>query len=134
MTHAWNAVFACLDAKLITLTGITNALIAWPGITFTPPASGLWYKVDCIPATTDYAMGVNGSTHERGGYQVTVYAKPGAGTGALMAAADALVSLFDRAVLTGTTVTVHCGVPVPGPVLQEPDWLGVPVSIPFLAL
>ena len=132
MTSRWNATRALLDAKLMTLSGITESIVSFPGRTFTPPTSGTWYKVNLIPTACDSALGVGGYTNERGVYQVSIFNKPGdAQPGATLAAVDALVNLFDRATLTGTGLSVQCEVPVPGPSMNEPDWIQTPVSIRF---
>ena len=126
----WNAARALLDAKLVTLSGINTARIAWPGVTFVPPAGAAWYKVSFLPTGTDAALGVGASKHEGGIYQVSVFSPDGSGLGTLLGLADAVVALFDRQLLTN----IHTGVPVPAPVLTEPGWLQIPVSIPFVVL
>ena len=125
-----NAARAALESRLLALPGITPAQIAWPGIVYKPPTSSLWYKPSLIPTQTLSEFG--GGTHPQGAYQVSVFAKPGPnGTVPLHAAGEALVSHFSRVALTAS---VHSGVPEIGPVLQEPDWLQLPVTIPFICL
>jgi hypothetical protein len=134
-SHTWSSARVLLDTKLLTLSGIVLAKVKFPGRPWTPPASGPWWKVDFIPAAVDVGAGLGGYTSERGTYQVTVFDKPGeTQPGAIHTAADALVALFDRAALVGTGVTVQCAVPLPGPLLEEPVWIGIPVQIPFQAL
>lgn len=103
--------------------------VAWPGVVFTPPIGGLWYKPALLPGTVDYGLGVSADTHPKGNYQVSIFFPPGAGTSALFAAADAVVANFDRVRLG----SLQCGVPKIGPLLQEPDWLHLPVTIPYLS-
>lgn len=126
MNHA--AIRTALDTKLAALGAIT---VAWPGVPFTPPTSGVWYKPAILPGGVDVANGVGGSVHQNGDYQISVFAPAGAGTTALHAAADALVAYFDRVTL-GTTL--HTGVPEIGPLLAEPDWLQLPVTVPYTVL
>lgn len=126
MNHA--AIRTALDTKLAALGAIT---VAWPGVPFTPPTSGVWYKPAILPGGVDVAAGVGGSVHQNGDYQVSVFAPSGAGTAALLTAADALVAHFDRVTL-GTTL--HTGVPEIGPLLVETDWLQLPVTIPYTVL
>ena len=129
-SHTWNAIRALLDAKLLTLSGITAAKVCFPGAPFTPP-SGRWWKVDLLPARTDAALGLGGRTYEQGVYQITVFEDPGAGQpGSIMGAADAVVAHFDRATLS----SVQCAIPQPGPLMEEPGRIGIPVSVPFTAL
>ena len=126
MNHS--AIRAALDMKLAALGAIT---VAWPGATFTPPDSGLWYKPALLPGGVDVANGVGGSVHQNGDYQISVFAPAGDGTATLYAAADALVAHFDRVTLGST---LHTGVPVIGPLLQEPDWIHLPVTVPYTVL
>lgn len=126
----WDATRATLDAKFLTLAGLDTAKVAWPGQAFTPTPGSIWYSIALLPAGTDAALGPTGSKHETGIYQVSIYGPPGSGSGDLFRAADAVVALFDRTLGSG----VQCGVPTPGPLLTEPDWLHLPVSIPFWVL
>lgn len=127
---SWESARIALDTQMLTLSGLDPNLVAWSGRTFIPPTSGVWYRVDLIPAAVDAGLGIGADKHERGIYQVSVYVLPGNGNGALTRAIDAVVALFDRKVLSG----ISTGVPVPGPIIPEPDWLQQPVSIPFVHL
>lgn len=126
-----NAARIALETKLLALPGLVASRIAWPGVAYTPPATGLWYKPALIPTGTESAVGVGASTHPQGAYQVSIFGKPADGAPGLYTAAEALVSHFDRAAVAAT---VHTGVPEIGPLLQEADWLQLPVSIPFICL
>jgi hypothetical protein len=124
MTHT--QIRIALEGKLAALGAI---LVAWPGVSFTPPSSGLWYKPAILPGTVEAGMGVSADTHPMGDFQVSIFTVPGSGTSALHTAADALVAHFDRARLG----SLQCGVPEIGPLIQEPDWLHLPVTVPYLA-
>lgn len=126
MTHA--AIRAALESKLVAL-GMAPDAVAWPGVVYLPPVGGVWYKPAILPGTVDYGLGVSASTHPKGDFQVSIFAASGLGLSALYAAADALVAHFDRALLG----SLQCGVPEIGPLLQEPDWLHLPVTIPYLS-
>lgn len=126
MNHA--AIRTALEKKLNALGAIT---VAWPGVPFTPPTSGLWYKPAILPGGVDVAGGVGGSVHQNGDFVVSIFSPAGSGTTALFAAADALGAHFDR-VTIGTTL--HTGVPEIGPLLAEPDWLQLPVTVPYTVL
>lgn len=119
---------AKLDIKLTQFSGINTSRIAWPGVPFTPPAGNAWYKVDLIP--TGVEPEITGPAHEKGVYQVSVFAPIGTGIGALLGLADAVIAHFDRQNLTG----VGTGVPVAGPVLTDGAWIYLPVQIPFQTL
>ena len=70
----WNLCRALLDARMGLLPGVTAALISWPNRAFDKPAGQVWYKVDFLPQDVDAASGLGGDTHEKGTYQVSVYA------------------------------------------------------------
>lgn len=122
----WNAARAALDSKLAALT----TAVSWPGKVYTPPTSGPWYKPALLPAGVDTEVGAGVPLRPRGTYQVSVFVPThgAGGIGNLMGLADAVVAHFDRAGLGA----VQCGAPSLGPVLEEPDWLHLPVSIPFV--
>ena len=126
-----NDARVALETKLLALPGLVASQVAWPGVTYTPPTSGLWFKPALIPTGTEFSLGVGGDTHPKGAYQVSIFAKPGSGAVALHTSAEALLSHFDR---KAVTATVHTGVPEIGPLITEPDWIQLPVSIPFLCL
>ena len=128
---AWDAARALLDAKLLTLSGISSSKVHWPNRGFTPPTSGLWWKVDLLPVDT--AAEIAGRAHEMGIYQVSCFVWAGTDSSTVVPGVDAVCALFDR-VLLGTTTKVQCGVPVPAPPLTEPDRFHFPVSIPFQVL
>lgn len=129
MTYA--QIRAALEGKLAAL-GMAANLLAWPGVAFTPPVSGTWYKPAVLPGTVDAALGVGGSVHQTGDFQVSIFVPSGDGTVDLYTAADALVIHFDRALLASGSL--HCGVPEIGPLFQEADWIHLPVTIPYTVL
>lgn len=133
----WNGLRALLDTRMAALPGASAGLIAWPGVDFTPPTpddASLWWRVDLLPAVVSPEMGPSGAAHESGIYQVTVYAKRKTGSAVAFAAVDAVVAHFDRYRAAGSGVTAQCGVPTPGPIMADAQWLSVPVSIPFYSL
>lgn len=131
----WNACRALLDTHLLALAGIDPLCIAWPNRTFTKPTGKIWYSIAFLPSDVESAMGPGASTHEKGTYQVAVFAPANASQGMvpLIQEVDRISSHFDRVTL-GSTVRLQCSVPVPGPMLTETDWVQIPVSIRFIAL
>ena len=130
MTHA--AIRAALESRLAAL-GIPVNAIAWPGVKF-PAVDGvrppnLWYKPAVLPGSVDAGLGVAAGTYPNGDFQVSVFyaASLMNGTGAIVTAADALVTGFDRVRLG----SLQCGVPKIGPLLQETDWLHLPVTVSY---
>jgi hypothetical protein len=124
---SWTAARAALDARLLTLTGIVAARIAWPNVVFPAQTAHFW-KVDFLPATVQPEL--QGADHERGIYQVSIFVPAGTGIGPALVLAQSVADHFKRQVLSG----ISCGVPVLAPPLQEADWLQIPVSIPFQVL
>lgn len=123
---SWTGARASLDTRLSALN-IGTAKIAWPNVII-PAQTSLYYAVHFLPATVQPEL--HGSDHETGIYQVSVWVPAGIGIGAALTAAQAVADHFKRQNLSG----VSCGVPSVAPPIQEPDWLQVPVSIPFVCL
>jgi hypothetical protein len=132
----WNLCRALLDARMQAFPGLEAGTVAWPNRAFTKPAGKAWFKVDFLPQITESALGKDGSTHERGIYQITVFAPANDPKGIIPAlqAVDSIVAHFDRAFLSGYGLTLQCSVPTPSSPIQEPDWVYIPVSIQFIAL
>ena len=130
----WKPILALLNAHFATMPGFVLARVSFPNKTFTKPTNLIWWAIGFIPTDTESALGAGGSTHEKGIYQLSVYAPANAEIWTALAAADSIVAHFDRVTLTGTDLKVQCSVPVPGPMLVETDWVQIPVSIRFLAL
>ena len=125
----WLAARAALDSRMASLPGLQTGSVVWDGEQRDQPQGFVpWYRIDFIPATNEPEL--QGANHERGIYQVTVCATSGEGLGALLGYVDALIAHFARVNVSG----VSCGVPTPGPILREPEWLRQPVSIPFTVL
>jgi hypothetical protein len=125
---SWPAANAALEARLKLLAGINTAQIAWPGRPFMPTPGTTHYRVAFLPSGVDPEL--HGSDHERGIYQVSVFAPAGKGIAFALTLAQAVADHFKRQVFSG----VSCGVPTIAPPITEPDWLHVPVSIPFIVL
>ena len=124
---SWNAARAALDARLKTLSGIDYKRICWPNVPF--PAQTLqWWKVDFLPATVEPEL--SGADHEKGIYQVSIFVPAGGGIGPALVLAQAVADHFKRQVFTHTS----CGVPSLSPPIQDPQWLHIAVSIPFIQL
>lgn len=128
---SWDAARALLDARLLTLAGIDPTKIHWPNRGFTKPTSGGFWKVNFIPSAVDPEF--SGSAHEKGIYQVSRFEPTGTDFGPVTQAIDSICALFDRVSL-GTAPKVFCGVPIPGPYIQEANYIHLPVSIPFQVL
>ena len=124
---SWTAARAALDGRMASLPSLGTSKIAWPNVPLAAQTA-LYYAVNFLPATVQPEL--QGSDHETGIYQVSIWAPAGGGIGAAITAAQAVADHFKRQTLSG----ISCGVPTLAPPIQEPDWLHIPVSIPFTAL
>ena len=125
---SWTTARTVLDARMDTLPSLGTSQIEWPNEPF-DAQTALYYRVSFLPTTVNPPL-YGGADHEQGIYQVSVFAPTGGGLGPALEAAQAVADHFKRQNLSG----VYCGVPKLGPPLQEPGWLHLPVSIPFLCL
>ena len=76
--------------------------ISWPGVNFTPPATGSWLEVMFFPnESLDNGLAYDSQTIPRGIFQVSCVTRPGAGTVALGAIAEQIRTTFAK----GTTIT-----------------------------
>ena len=123
---SWTAARAALDARMSALN-IGTAKIAWPNVPI-EAQTALFYSVNFLPATVHPE--VSGADHEAGIYQVSVFAPAGHGIGPALTKAQAVADHFKRQNLSG----ISCGVPTLSPPVQEPNWLQIAVSIPFVCL
>ena len=123
---SWTAARAALDARMASLN-IGTAKIAWPNVPLDAQTS-LHYAVHFLPATVHPE--IHGADHESGIYQVSVFVPAGQGLGPALAKAQAVADHFKRQNLSG----ISCGVPTLSPPVQEPNWLQIAVSIPFVCL
>ena len=111
--------------------------IAWPGRSFNPPTSGAWLRVSFLPGqTTAFAVGHEDSEDHRGLLQVSVFAPADAGQFVALGLADRIRAHFRR----GTRLDTEDGIavrvsspPYLSPPIDEPNWVQVAVSVPYLA-
>ena len=101
--------------------------VAYPGVTFTPPATGLWVKIYHAP--NDLQPDVNGGAFiRRGNFSIVVYGKPDSDTLLVSAMADSIETEWvqGRSILTtkvtGTSKTS---------MIEEPSLIYVAVSIAY---
>lgn len=124
---SWTAAQAALDGRMATLPSLGASAIAWPNRALAAQTA-LYYAIAFLPATVEPEL--QGKDHEGGIYQVSVFAPAGAGLGTALTQAQAVADHFKRQNLSGVSI----GVPTLSPPLQEPNWVQVPVSIPFVCL
>ena len=128
---------ALLFARLGTLTGAAGALpVAWPNVSFSPPTSGKFLRVDFIPNRVDRVEIASDGTHQmRGLLQVSVMWPQNVGTDAPMDIAGAIVSAYpaDLTLWDGALrVRVYQRPAVAG-VIVEDQRIMVPVTVAWEA-
>jgi hypothetical protein len=106
--------------------------VAWENMSFTPGVVP-YLAPFLLPVEPFQAeLGVNGQNQHSGVYQISIYAPAGSGTSAINTLRDNLVDFFKR----GTTM-VYSDISVqvvkawPGPMLQETDWVHIPITIRY---
>ena len=119
------ALFQQLDAAALGYP------VAWPGIDFTPPASGIWLEPMVMPNTgIDNGLAPTDGTVPQGLFQVSVFDRPGRGILAVNRAADAVKAAFVKnATITGL-VRVQRN-PWSFEIEPDGDRLSVIVTIPY---
>lgn len=105
--------------------------IAWPGIKFTPPKTGVWLEVDFFPNRgIDNGLDYASTVTPVGVFQVTVATRPGKGVITIGLATQKIATTFAR----GTTITGSVRVsraPYNLSLLTEDDKIYIPVTIPY---
>ena len=119
------ALFQQLDAAALGYP------VAWPGIDFTPPSSGIWLEPMVMPNTgIDNGLAPTDGTVPQGLFQVSVFDRPGRGILAVNRAADAVKAAFVKnATITGL-VRVQRN-PWSFEIEPNGDRLSVIVTIPY---
>jgi hypothetical protein len=127
-------ILEALNAQLAALVLSPVVPIAWQNKSFTP--SGAYLRPWLLPVRTDaLTVSVLGSNDYAGLYQVDVFWPSGSGLTDPMERASAIAAHFKRGTRIsreGITVRID-DPPWPGPALQEPNWIQVPVSVPYRA-
>lgn len=111
--------------------GLSPALpIAWPGIHFTPPDSGMWLEVKLFPnEPLDPSWNNDACTLARGFFQVMVGYRPGTGQVAASRIADAVCAHFAKGTDLGPVRVLKK--PWQSPELTDTDKIFIPVTIPY---
>lgn len=107
--------------------------IAYPGVDFTPPDSGIWLEVSFFPAEPrDDALADDDSIQPQGNYQVAAVTRPGAGIVGLTKAAQAVQDAYPRGqtIIAPVRVSRH---PYQMQRIDRDDRMMIPVTIPYSA-
>lgn len=109
--------------------------VHWPNSDgFTPPETGLWTKVDLLPAETfQSSVGENGFNLLSGILQISIFAPQNSFTGDLNEAVDSLLAHFKRGTVTAAVSGTSARVEKVWRSAALPDerWYMVPVNIRY---
>lgn len=136
-SSAGEKIITALFTRMAAFTGVASTRIAWPGVDFTPPASGTWVEVKHFPSEPDNPWLGNDEPVDFTGYmQVTACGKKGQGIMPVKRVADDVVGHFPK----GTKMTSN-GVLVkierqPGAlsVIEDNGQIRIPVPVRYRAI
>ncbi len=112
-------------------TAFPNADIAYPGLDFTPPASGVWLEVSFFPNEgIDSGLSYDSTTVPQGLFQVSTVDRPGNGVFPVTNAAQEVQAAFSKGTTISTPVRVQRSPYQMDPIF-EGDRVMVPVTIPY---
>lgn len=124
-----------VDSQIITaaftkLAAINNAPpIAWPGINFNPPASGIWWEATMFPNEPRNLTMDNDVAEHLGFFQVQVCYRPGVGLMMPIMNAEAIMAALPKGTELGPVLVRQK--PWLGPTVAFDDYLSLPVTIPW---
>ena len=129
-------IWIALMAQLAAYVAAHPIAVAYPGITFIPTSGNPYLRLTFLRAAAS-AFDLQNTTDYRGVFQVDVFWPAQQGE---LAALEAAESIINRA-FPRSSVFIKEGVrvmlnepPYCGPVMQEPPWIQIPVTIPYRAL
>lgn len=108
----------------------TSLPIAWPGVNFTPPDSGMWLEVRWFPNSPNNLHWENDAKQQYIGFlQVSVFARPGTGLVSPVSEAEGVQAHFPKGLVVGPVkVRKKPGV---ASSIDEGDRIQIPVSISY---
>ena len=106
--------------------------IAWPGVKFTPPATGVWLEVVFFPNTgRQDGLANSAQLTPEGMYQVACYMRPGGGIDPIEKAASAIRATFPKGrIITGSVRVTRT--PYDMSLSQDGDRMAIVVTVPYL--
>lgn len=125
---------AALTTRLQSLSGLPP--VAWENVPF-ERTNGVAYiqPFVLLSEPSQAEIGAAGANRHVGIYQVSVFSPVGGGIGNALQLVDAICAHFKRGtVMPSNGIAVTATKAWFSPVITEPDWLHIPVSIRFNAL
>jgi len=127
-------IYDAFAAAVTTFAGLLSPPlpVAFPNVQFEPPDSGPWLEVSWFPnETQNYGIGNAGPSIHLGFGQIAVVARKGAGLAVPMDIAGAALAAFTKGTLLGPARIYRKG--WISSVVQEPDRVMIPVTLPYRA-
>jgi hypothetical protein len=120
--------------RLLTFPALPS--VAWENVSFTPTTGTTYLRPFLLPGEPVQAeLGTAGQNRHSGIYQISIYAPAGVGTSAAGTLRDNLIDFFKRGTtMTYSDITVQIQKAFPGPMLQETDWIHIPITIRYRLL
>ena len=105
--------------------------IAWPGLNFTPPESGVWLEVTFLPNRgIDDGLANDSDVVPQGIYQVMAVTRPGNGLFPVTNAAQSVIDALPKGTNISGLVRVHRH-PYQGSAIKDSDRVMIPVTIEY---
>ena len=120
-----------LSAALNHMASLVTSLpIAWPGVSFTPPSSGMWFEMRVFPNDSNSLAYEDGGKHDfRGFLQVSVFTADKAGVLKPLDQAEIIVSHFPKGLEIGPVVVRKR--PDIAPPIPSDESIEIPVRISY---
>lgn len=108
-----------------------NYPVAWPGVNFTPPTSGVWIEASFLPnSPIDEGIPNDSAVVPRGIFQINVNTRPGSGMVGITTAAELVQSEFPKGTMLAGFVRISQHPYLMSPI-TEGDRITLPVTIPY---
>lgn len=125
-----SAIFQALSTTL-NASGLGYP-VAWPGVDFTPPATGVWLEVLFFPNQPLDPTLSSAGIIPRGFLQIEACTRPGGGIQSAQEAAEAVLAVFPKLTSISGLVRVY-QTPYAAAPLVDGDRISVPVTISYSA-
>jgi len=119
-----------LQGAMSHMDNYSTALpIAWPGVDFTPPSTGLWLEVLIFPNEPDNYSWDDERQEFMGFLQVSVYDRPGSGIFNMTDEAESIQAHFAKGTTFGPVRVSQR--PYQRPVVVDGESHFIPITIPY---
>ena len=121
----------CTKLAAFAATFSPDVPVAYPGVGFEPPTSGVWLELQWVPNdTVNYGMANDAPVLRQGMAQVGVCYRPGAGVVSGLTVANAVIAAFPKGTRIANEVRVYRK-PWIAAIIQDPERVMHPVTIPW---